>query len=329
MKIKNFVKELKNIKWSELKNWEFNTLKDQKRDVSKLKKTILEDGFTFPFIVWEEGRYVIDGTGRQLALLELEQEGYDIGELPIVSIEAKDKKDAKKKALLISSNYGSVTKQSLKNFIEEFELSELDTIQIGQKPLKVEDIVPKKNKDDVIPENPEPRTKPGDIYQLGEHRVMCGSSTDPEDMQKLMDGEKADMVFTDPPYNINFSGRGRTTSRGIKNDNMGDQEFLQFLKEQKELEQQGLTTIWTMKRDPTAEYVHPTQKPVELIEYAMKNSSLIGDIVLDQFGGSGSTLIAAEKLGRKARIMELDPTFVDIIVQRWEDYTGKKAEKLT
>ena len=84
-----------------------------------------------------------------------------------------------------------------------------------------------------------------------------------------------------------------------------------------------------MKREPVTGYVHPTQKPVELISYALKNSSMKGQIILDQFGGSGATLIAAEKLGRKARIMELDPKFVDIIIQRWEDFTEQKAEKLS
>jgi DNA modification methylase len=235
-----------------------------------------------------------------------------------------------------------------------------------------------------------------------------------------MGGVSADMVFTDPPYNVNYKGQGEKTKRGIENDNMDDASFTQFLgdffksaepsvkngagwyvfhssttqdqfkiameeagliirtqliwnkptsalgwgdymwkhepfyyagkkgklvfygdrthktifdfhatekeliawvKREKRLETMGLSSIWTMKRDPMNEYVHPTQKPVELITYAMVNSSKAGDVVLDPFGGSGSVIIAAEKSDRVGYSIELDPTFVDIIVQRYVDYT--------
>lgn len=429
MNIKNYVKSLENIEWQELKNWEFNDLKDnEKRDVSKLKSTIQQDGFSFPFIAWQKGKYVIDGTGRRQALTELEQDGAKIEKLPVVFIEAKNKQDAKKKALLISSNYGDITKSSLKLFLQDLQLDELQDIQIGQKPINFDDMVEKEKNDDEVPDDAPQIAKLGDIYQLGEHRLMCGSSTSAEDMEKLMNGELADMVFTDPPYNVNYKGRGKNTSNGIKNDHMEDSEFdtflldvfketakatkknapmyifhsestmhqfkktlagggidiitlliwnkptasmgwsdyrhkyepffyakkkdakikfygdrtqttiwddcktdkelLQWAKEQKEAEQNGKTTIWTMKRANVNEYVHPTQKPVGLIEKAIKNSSQRQEIVLEQFAGSGSTIIACEKLNRKCYAMELDPQYIDIIIKRWENYTNKKAIKL-
>lgn len=296
---------------------------------------------------------------------------------------------------------------------------------IEQKPINLDDLIDQETKDNIIPEKVTPRAKYGQVWKLGNHRLMCGSSTEPKDIEKLLDGEKVDMVFTDPPYNVNYSGRGKDTSRTIENDHMEEEQFDEFLddvfkmmhgatkeeaplyifhssstqiqfeaslnrnkmevinqiiwnkptasmgwgdyrfkhepmfyakkkgskidfygdrtnttiidftkdekelihwaKQQKEAERQGLTTIWTMKRDSVNEYVHPTQKPVELIEFAVKNSSIKGESVLDLFGGSGSTMIACEKLGRRNYSMELDPEFVDIIIQRWEDYTKEKA----
>lgn len=274
-------------------------------------------------------------------------------------------------------------------------------------------------KDDEVPEIPdEPRSKLDDLYQLGPHRLLCGDSTKKEDVERLMDGKKADMVFTDPPYNVNYKGQGENTSNTILNDKMSDESFntflievfkrfdevskkgagwyvfhssstqhqfqeaiekagwtvknqiiwnkpmaalgwgdyrwkhepffycgkgettfygdrthstvidmplddhkaLSWLKQQKEAEKKGYSTIWSMKRENTQGYLHPTQKPVELITYALRNNSKEGDIVLDLFGGSGATLIAAEKLGREAYLNELDPKYVDVIVQRYVDY---------
>jgi site-specific DNA-methyltransferase (adenine-specific) len=277
--------------------------------------------------------------------------------------------------------------------------------------------------DDVVPETPiEPKTKLGDVYNLGSHIFICGDSTDPDVWQKIMLGRQADMVFTDPPYNVNYSGRGKNTREGIMNDDMNaeafdtllekafggiadsakagagwyvfhstssqsqfekalkkhgmairnqliwnkptasmgwgdyrwkhepffyaskegvesifysgrdkytvidfhdtDQKIFNWAKKQKKLETEGKFTIWTMKRDKVSEYKHPTQKPVELIIYALHNSSKEGDVIIDPFLGSGSTLIACEKSTRICAGIELDPKFADVIVQRWVDYTG-------
>jgi DNA modification methylase len=258
--------------------------------------------------------------------------------------------------------------------------------------------------EDAVPDVPdEPKTKPGDIYELGNHRLMCGDSTNIDDAEKLMGGLLADLVFTDPPYNVDYSGRGANNLGTIKNDNMSADDFEQFCRDifttynaimkplaciyvchpdsasapkiafEKTFAEQfkksstiiwmkqsaGMgwqdyraqhepilygwkegkgshfnagdrtkTTIWKIGRDAQSSYVHPTQKPVILPEEAILNSSKGSDCVVDLFGGSGSTLIACEKTGRVNRSMELDPKYCDVIVKRWEEFTGGKAKLL-
>lgn len=269
------------------------------------------------------------------------------------------------------------------------------------------------------------------IYKLGEHILMCGDSTKANDVDILMNGELADLVFTDPPYGVSYKGTNNPNGREweiIKNDTLRGNELFLFLleafknikrklklggafyiwyansnsmefetallgaelkKKQILIWQKGLvlghsdyhwsyepciygchpdkncewygdrcqTTywnlnpididklkkedaiailkklyedkdVWEIKRDNVNDYIHPTQKPIGLAGKALNNSSQKGMIVLDLFGGSGSTLMACEQLGRKARIMEFDPKYVDAIIQRWETYTGQKAEKI-
>jgi DNA modification methylase len=255
--------------------------------------------------------------------------------------------------------------------------------------------------EDAVPDVPdEPKTKLGDIYILGNHRLMCGDSTSIDAVEALMDGQKADMVFTDPPYGVSYTGGHNQKKReGIIADTLQGNDltdlfadallcatmvtkdhsafyiwyangkavetFASFSKLPLKVRavlcwykvKSGLgafmsqyipnyepciyaykdgcspqwfgasdeKTVWELKKEAKNEY-HPTQKPIELPERAIKNSSKSGDLVLDLFGGSGSTLIACEKIGRLARVMELDPKYCDVIVKRWEDFTGKKAE---
>ncbi len=254
--------------------------------------------------------------------------------------------------------------------------------------------------EDDVPELPdEPVSVLGDIWTLGNHRLMCGDSTSIDAVDKLMDGEKADMVFTDPPYNADYSSRVDKTRRkpwgGILNDKMTIEAFDEFLIDinstlwetlidggcvyecidwkhypqmanifQDAFTQKamiiwnknyfGLGTyyrtkheiilfgvkgekiniwnanhdemdVWDIAREKVQDYQHPTQKPVTLSERAINNSTKIANNVLDLFGGSGSTLIACEKTGRQCRMMELDEKYVDVIVNRWQDFTGKEA----
>jgi DNA modification methylase len=251
--------------------------------------------------------------------------------------------------------------------------------------------------EDAVPEVPEtPITKLGDVWLLGKHRVMCGDSTSIDAVEALMDGQKADMVFTDPPYGVDYDGghavKGKRREK-LKNDGDaniyegvmpvvylaskdGAAVYLWFSDSKsaavsaavsaagyevrntliwnKNVAQFGAigaqykskhepclycfkkghapywagpnneVSVWDVKRASKNEF-HPTQKPVELGERALNNSSKGGDTILDLFGGSGSTMIACEKTGREARLMELDPKYVDVIVKRWQEFTGKKA----
>ena len=255
---------------------------------------------------------------------------------------------------------------------------------------------PEEEPEDETPEPPkEPRAKLGDIYQLGRHRVMCGDSTRLTDVLKLMDGAHAQLLLTDPPYNVDYEGEAGK----IENDSMSDRAFLLFLHKALaaadhvmnpgaafyiwhadsngltfrrvcsrvgwEIRQcliwvkntfvmgrqdyqwqhepclygwkDGAAHIWTGDRKQTTVFqyakpqrstLHPTMKPVALFTEQMKNSTRPGDIVLDLFGGSGTTLIAAEQTGRTAYLMEFDPRFVDVIIDRWELLTGGRASIL-
>jgi DNA modification methylase len=261
---------------------------------------------------------------------------------------------------------------------------------------------------DDVPEAPEePITKPGDLWILGNHRLLCGDSTDVLAVERLMDGKKADLLVTDPPYNVALGmdetpeeakkRNRRTDGLTIQNDSMSDDDFRQFLRDVYSAAdasmkpgatfyiwyaepdancafrlaardagwkirqcliwnknslvmgrqdyhwkhepclygwKDGAAHFWASDRSqttvldfnkPSRNGEHPTMKPVELFQYQVENSSKKGGMVLDLFGGSGSTLIACEKMGRQARLMELDPAYCDVIVKRWEDFTGKKA----
>lgn len=251
---------------------------------------------------------------------------------------------------------------------------------------------------DEVPPLPEKaRTRPGDMYELGEHRLMCGDSTSETDVALLMGGAGADMIFTDPPYNVGYVGKGKKKLT-IQNDSMAEDQFCAFLTKafsamrktcaggapyyvchadvmtatfRRALLAAGFevkqtliwsksafvlgrqdyqwqhepilygwaagashrwfggraeTTVWNIAR-PAANDEHPTMKPVELCARAIGNSSRRGGNVLDLFGGSGSTLIACEQLKRRAYLMELDPKYADVIIERWEKFTGQKAKR--
>jgi DNA modification methylase len=250
--------------------------------------------------------------------------------------------------------------------------------------------------DDAAPEVPEVAlTRPGDLWRCGAHLVLCGDSTKPDAVRRLMGADKADLVFTDPPYNVDYEGYTEEKLK-IQGDKMTPEQFQEFLVSvfssylwalkpggsmyvchpsswQREFQgaieaadfevrcqiiwakntfawgfgrykfqhepifychrtgqsdpwygDKSQSTLWQEKK-PSANRLHPTMKPVELIERALLNSSKVGDLVLDLFGGSGSTMIAAEKNDRSCRLMELDPKYCDVIVERWQDFTGKAA----
>ena len=352
--------------------------------VAQIAASIKEFGWTNPILVDGENG-IIAGHGRLAAARKL-----GMTEIPV--IELSHLSPTQKKALVIADNKLALNagwdNAMLAVEFEELKLDgyDLQLTGFGEEEiaaLQPEQITEGLTDEDAVPDVPEePKTKLGDIYKLGNHRLMCGDSTSIDAVEKLMNGQKADMVFTDPPYNIDYQGV-KDKREKIKNDKMPDNEFVDFLTEslmgcetmyvccswhyahlfreamiriarqpkamivwdkvnpaqhldkyfkQHEIifyygDYGGQKTlrgdVWTLKRQKNT--VHPTMKPVELIEIALQDNAG-KKIVYDGFGGSGSTMIACEKLGRHARLMELDPKYCDVIVKRWEDFTGKKAE---
>ena len=369
--------------------------------VAQIAASIKEFGWTNPILVDGESG-VIAGHGRLLAARKLGQK-----EVPV--IELAHMTESQKRAYVIADNQlamnagwdttllslelADLKEQGFEMDVLGFDPKELDKLL---EPEQVEGLTD----EDAVPEAPvEPKTKLGDIYQLGNHRLMCGDSASIDAVEKLMDGQKADMVFTDPPYGVDYDGGHATDKRRTKLEN-DDKTLMyagalpiaymaskdgaalylwfadRFAKDvltaldesnfqvrtwiiwNKNLAQFGAigaqykpkhepciyafkkgkapywngknneVTVWDVKRHSKNEF-HPTQKPVELPVRALENSSKGGDIILDLFGGSGSTLIACEKTNRHAMLMELDPKYCDVIVKRWEDFTGKKAVLLT
>jgi DNA modification methylase len=372
--------------------------------VAQIAASIREFGFTNPVLI-DEANGIIAGHGRVMAARKLK-----MAEVPCIRLSHLS--DAQKRAYVIADNKLALNagwdEAMLKLELADLKALDFDLDLTGFNTAEIDALLAEKGTEgltdpDDTPEPPvEPVTRLGDVWVCGQHRVMCGDSTSIEQAEKLMNGGKADMVFTDPPYNVAYEGRGEKNKLGpIKNDDMSDESFEQFCQDvfatyhavMKPLaciyvchpdsqtgpklafektfgklfkksstliwvkQSAGMgwqdyraqhepilygwkesgsgkhffcgdrskTTVWKIGRDAQATYVHPTQKPVALPEEAIKNSSKGEDIVLDLFGGSGSTLIAAEKNGRIARIMELDPKYVDVIVKRWEDFTGQKA----
>jgi len=388
-----------------IEQWEIDRLipyarNPRKNDhaVDKIASAIREFGFKVPIIAKSNGD-VVDGHLRLKAAQKL---GMDT--VPVVI--ADDLTDAQVKAFRISVNrmaeFAEWDDELLRVELDElgelgFDLDltgfSLDEIEA----LMPEEIPPGLTDEDAVPEvQAEPISKLGDVWILGNHRLMCGDSTSVSAFDTLMAGSLADLVFTDPPYGMSYQGgRGKKNFDMIKNDDaqgddlvrlvrdalatvracskegassyvcfpwrtysefeaavtacgmdisacivwdkksigLGHQdyrpqhEFMFYSKGGQFYGDRSQSDVWYMSRGNTGAYIHPTQKPVELIERAVGNSSKKGDIVVDCFGGSGSTMIACEKTGRHARLMELDPKYVDVIVRRWEEFTGKQATR--
>jgi len=322
--------------------------------------------------------------------------------------ETRQLTSAEEKAYRLADNKINESDWEMDRVIDELKELDDEGFDIGVTGFDYDLLLDPEDKDDEVPETPEePKSKLGDIYELGNHRVLCGDSTKLEDVERLMDGKKADMVFTDPPYNVavndeseeSLKARNRRTD-GLKvaNDKMSDESFRAFLsdvfvnmfatmkngavayvcyadseavnfistfkesgfhfgqnviwnKQQfvmtrkdyhykhepilygwKEGEahpwytDRKQTSVWNFDR-PFKSQLHPTTKPLELVTYAVTNSSKGDDIIMDLFLGSGSTLIASEKTGRICYGMELDPKYVDVIIQRYVNYTGNTEVK--
>ena len=410
-------------------------------DFEKIERSIKKHGFSFPFFIWKKGKinYCLDGHGRLGALNRLVASGEKLPPLPVVYVQCKDEAEAKEILLKLNSQYGHMTADSVREFLGDLKIDFEDlALPDGFLDLSTEQAMKDTKGDDDAPEVDygEPDSKPGQVYQLGPHRLMCGDSTNPEDMAKLMDGQKADLIVTDPPYNVEIVGgshalpaekRRKQGKHTIQNDKMEGSQFLEFLtkafktmlnaekaggafyiwyasREHLNFEnaikaagalvkqqiiwvkdsmvlgrqdyqwrhepclygwKEGAGHFWSGQRDlttvidehkgnwktmdkkalldelkridneiktsiiyedrPKRSDEHPTMKPVRLFERLIENSSKAEDIVLDPFGGSGTTIIAAAKTGRYARVCELDPHYADVIRKRWTTWAKENG----
>lgn len=388
-----------------------------KETLKGLKKSMEKNGYTHRIII-DSHNMILSGHARWLVFKEKDPNA----EIEVLAAQRELTEDEIKNAVIGHNIDGGEWN------IEDLQMK-FDPIMLQEYGLEVdkaEDFDTKEVEEVETPTEVQTRVKPGEIWQLGDHRLICGDSTKADDVNALLDGNKADLLLTDPPYNMNYTGAGGGKAKAILNDNMPEDEFEKFLtrffvcaydgmkdgatayvfyKEMgygtfmRAMKFGGLTykqeIIW--KKDQLvlggAKYQsiyepflmgckgdsiktwnggrkqvsvmegidlmseedlrkaykellasietdvveeertkkndkHPTMKPVKLLARLIRNSSNVGDCVLDLFGGSGSTMMACEQIGRKCYTNELDPHYCDVIIERWEQYTGKKATKI-
>ena len=402
-----------------IKPYKNNAKLHPKEQIDQIKKSIEMFGMDDPIGVWKDE--IVEGHGRLIACKEL-----GMTEVPIIRLDHLT--DEERKAYTLAHNKLTMNSDFDIDILNE-ELMNFDTIDMSDFGFDLEiqendyEII-----QDEVPDIPEePKAKLGEIYQLGNHRLMCGDSTNEEDVRKLMNGKQADLLFTDPPYNVDVSN---SEGMKIKNDNMDNESFKNFLhkafkcaneslkpggafycwyadsedlnfrtacldndlmikqcliwvknsfnfgrqdykwkhepclygwkegaghyfveeynhptviedeldidkmkkEEMKKLLEELLTdqtpTTVIHENKPIKNDLHPTMKPIKMCADMIRNSSKEKQIVLDLFGGSGSTLITCEQLNRVCYMMEYDPKYVDVIIERWENFTGEKAVKI-
>lgn len=387
------------ISIDDIKTYENNAKLHPAEQIEQIKKSIQEFGFNDPIAI-DENNVIIEGHGRYIACKEL-----GINEVPIIRLNELDE-EQKRAYMLVHNKLTMNSDFDIDTLNFELEEISLDMSEFGFEVPEIEE--EKEVVEDEVPEVPEkPKSKLGDIYQLGNHRLVCGDSTKREDIDKL-GGVKADLVYTDPPYgmNLNTDWTGAKSKsqfyveKNVKehgnryekiigdNDDFqpelintifdnfdyckeifiwGADYYPELLKDYKS----GNMYVWDKRSNEDTDIecveqsdkmfgsqfelcwsknkhrkqiarvkwagifgtekefdrarVHPTQKPIELAKWFISRYSKENDNVVDIYGGSGSTLIACEQLNRKCYCMELDPHYIDVIIQRWENYTGKKA----
>lgn len=381
-----------------------NARQHSDEQIAQIAASIAEFGFVNPILTGADG-VLVAGHGRLAAARKL-----GLATVPVVVLDHLT--PTQRRALVLADNRLAelatwddallrIELEALQDDGFDLDLTGFDADALAELLADEEPQIEGRTEDDAIPEMPEePVSRSGDVWRLGPHRLVCGDATTAEAYARLFpDGERADMVFTDPPYNVNYANSAKDKLRGkhrpILNDALGE-GFYDFLFDalalimahtrgaiyvamssseldtlqaafraagghwstfiiwakntftlgrsdyQRQYEPilygwpEGATRHWCGDRDqgdvwqikkPAKNDLHPTMKPVDLVERAIRNSSRPGDVVLDPFGGSGTTLIAAEKAGRVARLIELDPKYADVIVRRWQDWTGQQATR--
>lgn len=383
--------QVQSMKIDEVKPYP-NNPRNNDDGVEAVANSIKEFGWQQPIVV-DKDNVIIVGHTRYKAAKKL---GMD--KVPVVV--ASNLSDEQVRAYRLADNKtGELTDWDMSLLDDELgDIADIDMSDFGfDLDLDDDEVeVQEDDFDDEIPE--EPKSKLGQIYQLGRHRLMCGDSTNPEMVKKLVGGVQCDLLLTDPPYNVGYEGK-QSSKMTIKNDRQEDDKFYKFLFDafsvaKDNLKQGASFYIWYASSEaanfnnaannaglsvreeliweknnlvmgrqdyqwkhepclygwveggshswysdrkqttvmhfdkPQRSDLHPTMKPIALFDYQIKNSTKSGDTVLDLFGGSGTTIMACEQDGRNACVMEYDPKYVDVIIKRWEDFTGKKAESI-
>ena len=362
--------------------------RNNKQAVDAVAESIRQCGYVTPIVI-DENNIILAGHTRYKALKKLGRKEVEC------IVKENLTEDQKKKYRLLDNKTNELAEWDMDLLAEELAGLDFGSLDLDwgviEKPEKAE--VVEDDYDKAPPE--EPRSKYGQVWQLGRHRVMCGDSTKLADVQKLMGGQLADLLLTDPPYNVDYTGKTADALK-IQNDKMEDSNFREFLKaafncarkamkpgacfyiwhadmesanfriaaKESGLEvrqcliwvknsivmgrqdyhwkhepclygwKEGAAHLWAADRKqstilnfdrPTRNNLHPTMKPVPLFDYQICNNTKGNDIVLDLFGGSGTTIIACEQNGRAGYLMEYDPKYVDVIIDRWEQFTGEEA----
>jgi site-specific DNA-methyltransferase (adenine-specific) len=392
--------EIEYVDINSIKPYKNNAKLHPKEQIEQIKKSIEQFGMDDPIGIWKDE--IVEGHGRLIACKEL---GYN--EVPIIRLDHLT--DEERKAYTLAHNKLTMNSDFDIDILNE-ELASFDDIDMSNFGFDMDFDTEEETEviEDEVPEVPEePKAKLGDIYQLGSHRLMCGDSTKKEDIEKLMNNQKANVVYTDPPYGMNLDTdysklpenkefekqkgiKGGKTYKPVIGDNedfkddlvltifnnfdyckeifvWGGDYYPELLKDYKK----GNYIVWDKKSNEGMEnnnfdktlssnfelcwskqkhkkdivrvlWVsafgteqefdhkrhHPTQKPTKLSRWFIDKYSKENDLIVDIYGGSGSTLIACEQLNRKCYMMELDPHYIDVIIQRWENFTGEKAVKL-
>lgn len=390
-----FAKSITLVPLKDIKLNPKNRNKHPADQIDRLVKIIQETGFRRPGTISNRTGFLVCGEGRYLAAKKI-----GLKEMPIMYQDYKDA--AQELADAVADNaidkWANLDTSGIMQDVKEFDEFDLDLLGIKDFRIVEPTIEPQCDEDDAPSVRTETISKLGDIWILGRHKLLCGDATIADDVAKMMGEDRADLVWTDPPYNVAYEGKTKEALT-IQNDEMGKEDFYQFLYDayltmlmftkpgggiyvahadteganfRKAMTDAGWllkqTLVWVKQtlvmgrqdyhwkhepilygwapgashtwladrkqttvlefNKPQRNGEHPTMKPVELIEYCLKNSVVEGGLVLDLFGGSGSTLIACEKSSRNARLVELDPKYCDVIVARWEKYTGQKASRL-
>ena len=384
------------VKINDLISPDYNPRTITDEELSKLKDSLEEFGYISPIIVNQHNNHIVGGNQRYECLKAL---GYD--EIDVIYINEPDLQREKALNIRLNNLSGEWDTGKLETIFNEFESTGFNTDLTGFNTDNLQGFHDTAEDDDIevieddfeIPadENDiKTHVAKGDLYKLGNHRLLCGDSTIEENVKKLMNGEKADMVFTDPPYSYEYQSNMRTSSNQfeiLKNDDnilnffpvlkkyvngwifiattwkvldkwlelfkkyfeltnlvvwykggggigdlkktyLTDYELFMVSNNGQALTGKRIGSVWNIPKDNPNEYIHPTQKPINLSATAIQTVTTENDNVLDLFGGSGSTLIACEQLNRNCYMMELDPYYCQVIINRWEEFTGKQAVKI-